>query len=273
LVIIPTILLSMGMLMFFTLGSSMVGDICDEDELQTGTRSEGSYYSVFWWFIKMGTAFASFVTGALLVATNFNESQSKLTAELYGGYEIVLNEAKTWANEGQVDQAETSKERLELWLNEKFGEAKDLSLHTTASKRLPLFNEQITETLARANKFALNLEESNPTTEADQVHIEGLANKLAQVIQRTEALKLNAAAWVEKPDALKDEVEDILHASTALSQQTPKTLLSLRIFEIGLPLVLSVFSILLTLRYPLTEERCYEIKAELDARKKHEATT
>jgi GPH family glycoside/pentoside/hexuronide:cation symporter len=273
LVIIPTILLSMGMLMFFTLGSSMVGDICDEDELQTGTRSEGSYYSVFWWFIKMGTAFASFVTGALLVATNFNESQSKLTAELYGGYEIVLNEAKTWANEGQVDQAETSKERLELWLNEKFGEAKDLSLHTTASKRLPLFNEQITETLARADKFALNLEESNPTTEADQVHIEGLANKLAQVIQRTEALKLNAAAWVEKPDALKDEVEDILHASTALSQQTPKTLLSLRIFEIGLPLVLSVFSILLTLRYPLTEERCYEIKAELDARKKHEATT
>ena len=69
LVIIPTMLLSAGMLMFFTLGSSMVGDVCDEDELNTGTRSEGSYYSVFWWFIKMGTAFASFVTGSFGVHT------------------------------------------------------------------------------------------------------------------------------------------------------------------------------------------------------------
>ena len=61
------------MLMFFTLGASMVGDVCDEDELKTGTRSEGTYYSVYWWFIKMGTAFASFVTGALLVFTSFDE--------------------------------------------------------------------------------------------------------------------------------------------------------------------------------------------------------
>ena len=74
--LIPTMLLSAGMLMFFTLGSSMVGDVCDEDELNTGTRSEGSYYSVFWWFIKMGTAFASFVMGALLVFTHFDETQN-----------------------------------------------------------------------------------------------------------------------------------------------------------------------------------------------------
>ncbi|HCX98720.1 MAG TPA: hypothetical protein DG754_01150, partial [Bacteroidales bacterium] len=47
LIIIPTILLSAGMLFFFTLGSSMVGDICDEDDLKTGYRTEGSFYSVF----------------------------------------------------------------------------------------------------------------------------------------------------------------------------------------------------------------------------------
>ncbi len=34
LVLIPTVLLSAGMLFFFTLGSSMVGDICDEDEIK-----------------------------------------------------------------------------------------------------------------------------------------------------------------------------------------------------------------------------------------------
>ena len=75
LIIIPTVLLSAGMLFFFTLGSSMVGDICDEDELKTGYRAEGSFYSIFWWLIKMGTAFASFVAGALIVLTMFDETQ------------------------------------------------------------------------------------------------------------------------------------------------------------------------------------------------------
>ncbi len=76
LVIIPTILLSAGMLMFFTLGSSMLGDVCDDAERRTGQRNEGSIYAAYWWFIKMGTAFASFVTGALIVLTHFDEKQS-----------------------------------------------------------------------------------------------------------------------------------------------------------------------------------------------------
>jgi GPH family glycoside/pentoside/hexuronide:cation symporter len=84
LILIPTILLSAGMLFFFTLGSSMVGDICDEDELRTGNRSEGSYYAVFWWFIKMGTALASFVAGALIVLTMFDESQVTKVDKLQG---------------------------------------------------------------------------------------------------------------------------------------------------------------------------------------------
>jgi Na+/melibiose symporter-like transporter len=41
----------------------------------------------------------------------------------------------------------------------------------------------------------------------------------------------------------------------------------LRLFEIGVPLVLSIVSIALTLRYPLTEARFYEIKAELEKRR------
>ena len=46
----------------------------------------------------------------------------------------------------------------------------------------------------------------------------------------------------------------------------PQTLFRLRLVEIGLPLALSIVSIFLTLRYPLTEARCYEIKAALQAR-------
>jgi Na+/melibiose symporter-like transporter len=40
----------------------------------------------------------------------------------------------------------------------------------------------------------------------------------------------------------------------------------LRFVEIGLPLALSCVSILLTLRYPLTEARWREIKETLDKR-------
>jgi GPH family glycoside/pentoside/hexuronide:cation symporter len=89
LILIPTILLSCGMLFFYTLGSSMVGDICDEDELQTGYRAEGSYYSVFWWFIKMGTALASLISGALIVWTAFDETQVTKVDKLQGAVKEV----------------------------------------------------------------------------------------------------------------------------------------------------------------------------------------
>ncbi len=92
LVLIPTVLLSSGMLMFFTLGPSMLGDICDENELKTGRRSDGSYYAVFWWFIKMGTAFASFVTGVLIVVSQFDETQTVGVDKLKGSLAVVQAE-------------------------------------------------------------------------------------------------------------------------------------------------------------------------------------
>lgn len=73
LLILPTMMLSAGMLMFFTLASAMIADVCDEDELHTGRRSEGSFYAVFWWFMKMGMAGAYFVAGVLIHATGFQE--------------------------------------------------------------------------------------------------------------------------------------------------------------------------------------------------------
>jgi GPH family glycoside/pentoside/hexuronide:cation symporter len=262
----------MGMLMFFTLGSSMVGDICDEDALNTGTRSEGSYYSVYWWFIKMGTAFASFVTGALLVATQFNETQSKQTAELYGCYEIIAHDAQTWATEGEPATAATTKEHIELWLNQRFGNEKDLSLRTDNNERLEKLSEQLTKTLTLATEFATSLEDSATTNPTDAAHTNQLSQSLFQITERTQNLQAEAGNWVGKPESLQAEVQEILHEATVLSVQAPRTLLMLRIIEIGLPLVLSAISILLTLRYPLTEERCYEIKALLEARKQDEAT-
>ena len=51
-----------------------------------------------------------------------------------------------------------------------------------------------------------------------------------------------------------------------LTKQTPYTLLMMRVVEIGLPLLLSIFSIFFLLRYSLTEKRSHEIKELLKKR-------
>jgi glycoside/pentoside/hexuronide:cation symporter, GPH family len=73
LVLIPTASLSLGMLVLFSLVYSMLADICDEDELITGKRREGSYQAVYNWWWKIGMAGGFLVSGILLRATGFNE--------------------------------------------------------------------------------------------------------------------------------------------------------------------------------------------------------
>ena len=269
LVIIPTILLSAGMLMFFTLGASMLGEICDEDELKTGTRSEGSYYSVYWWFIKMGTAFASFVTGALLVATQFNETQSQQATKLYACYEVALKDSRTWAYEGEPEVAETNKDRLELWINQLLGKTKDLSIITTTQERLLKFEAQMSESLKQAKEFEDTVLISSDKGMEDNTHNKQLRSTLLKVIEETESLQKRATEVVDKPNVLYSNIENLLHRSTALSVQKPRTLFLLRIIEIGLPLLLSLVSIAFTVLYPLSDERCYEIKDKLVTRKQN----
>ena len=57
-----------------------------------------------------------------------------------------------------------------------------------------------------------------------------------------------------------------------LKQQSPYTLLMMRVVEIGLPLLLSIFSIFFILRYSLTEKRSHEIKDLLKQRNAQLAT-
>ena len=236
LILIPTMLLSAGMLMFFTLGSSMVGDVCDEDELNTGTRSEGTYYSVFWWFIKMGTAFASFVMGALLVYTSFDERQNVLMDALGGNIAIVNAEAEAWAvsKSAQVER--------------------DAALVAQA--------EMIVE---NAGKLRSHLENRLETHPAQAEHTRALLEHLGSV----EKLAGDARRVSDAGDSaqLLRVAGELLQHSEFLRRQSPETLFRLRLVEIGLPLALSVVSILFVLRYPLTEQRCYEIKELLKQRR------
>ena len=72
LVIVPAPLMAFGLGGLFTLMGSMVADVCDWDELQTGERREGMFASIYWWVVKLGMALALAAGGFLLNATGFD---------------------------------------------------------------------------------------------------------------------------------------------------------------------------------------------------------
>lgn len=234
LVILPTILLSAGMLMFFTLGPSMLGDICDEDELLTGTRSEGSYYSIYWWFFKMGTAFASFVTGSLIMVTQFDEKQTAHVDGLNGTIATIEHKAAQWQSK--------------IPLN---------SRDDILDKQLNLAEKQIRE-------LKVHLSQKNKNKRQSKQHRTALMEELELLLLELGALKSRSTEITKDPRQLLIAIKSMKNKSAKLTQQDPFTLLWLRIIEIGLPLALSIFSILLALKYPLNEARCRKIRTLLD---------
>jgi GPH family glycoside/pentoside/hexuronide:cation symporter len=72
LVIIPPMFFSFGLGGLFTLMGSMIADVCDLDELETGERREGMFGSIYWWVVKLGLAAAMAAGGFLLHATGFD---------------------------------------------------------------------------------------------------------------------------------------------------------------------------------------------------------
>ncbi len=316
LIIIPTVLLSAGMLFFFTLGSSMVGDICDEDELHTGKRSEGSYYSVFWWFIKMGTALASFVAGLLIVYTAFDEVQVTKVDSLQGNIKelhsktSLLNQKRSenlttaqWIEVLKTQSADAEKELNEFlkYLDKetakKFDEKEAKTFASSLERKTDL--EQVREE-TRTALHALTERMSVPGFAADSMIDETLLIILQPKIikARTHAFELeghlkfksveknkNQAHYIEllgylhemqsrirqlstETDLQKnaDSLESIEKDIFKLTVQSPFTLWMMRVVEIGLPLLLSILSVFIVLRYSLTEKRSHEIKELINQR-------
>lgn len=74
LLLIAAPFVSFGLGSLFTLAGSMVADVCDFDELETGERREGMFSAVYWWMVKLGVALASLISGFLLNATGFDQA-------------------------------------------------------------------------------------------------------------------------------------------------------------------------------------------------------
>ncbi|HBH47587.1 MAG TPA: hypothetical protein DDX98_03055 [Bacteroidales bacterium] len=319
LILIPTILLSTGMLFFFTLGASMVGDICDEDDLKTGYRAEGSFYSVYWWFIKMGTALASLIAGALIVATLFDETQVTKVDNLQGNIRELRSEIKYWQDEQllsntnttlllensnkRVTEALDESKKYLVYLEKESAKTPDKIYENSTdyiNRRNSKFSEVIAATKstilelegidrqftgleainsdslskiltndalplllkpqlekARMNSFDLlfYLEGISFEREKSKVHYDTLINISTGIKKKLADINTNVSLKV-----MDQKLETIESNIYRLTQQSPFTLFMMRAIEIGLPLVLSILSITLILRYTLTEKRSHEIK-------------
>ncbi len=72
LLLISAPLVAFGTGSLFTLMGSMIADVCDEDELLTGGRREGTFGAIYWWMVKIGMALAALLGGILLDHSGFD---------------------------------------------------------------------------------------------------------------------------------------------------------------------------------------------------------
>jgi GPH family glycoside/pentoside/hexuronide:cation symporter len=72
LTLVPAPFMAFGLGALFTLMGSMIADVCDMDELETGERREGMFGSIYWWVVKLGMAVALAAGGFLLNITGFD---------------------------------------------------------------------------------------------------------------------------------------------------------------------------------------------------------
>lgn len=194
LIVIPTVLLSAGMLFFFTLGSSMVGDICDEDDLNTGTRTEGTFYSVFWWFIKMGTALASFVAGALIVFTMFDQTQVMKVDDIQGSVKEMHSKAQSLKGDSTFNFTDSD---IYNKINDQHAEALEESkkyliyLGKESEKWEKLAGEKLTESQSQKRKV---LAMAKANTDSTVNELEKLSSEIIRLKSQPNSEKFETVA-------------------------------------------------------------------------------
>lgn len=272
----------------------------------------------------MGSALASFVAGALIVFTMFDETQvtkvdkiqgsvreMRSMAQYWEGYQGLNSTNKEWLENTKIKTAEALTESKEYMIyldNESLKEpeetnqiltaypaqrknmlsnallatkatvsdleqlqsrlanlkplAKDSLMNATIVGAIPMTLQTKLEK-ARMNSFELmsRLETKSLETKNSKAHYQRLIQEIKGVNNRL--ANLNTTLF---PDSLDKELGAIESDIMPLTQQTPYTLLMMRVVEIGLPLLLSIFSIFFVLRYSLTEKRSHEIKDLLKQR-------
>lgn len=88
LMFLPLPLFAFGIGSLFLLMMSMTADVCDLDELDTGSRREGAFGAIYWWMVKLGFAVAGLMSGLILKLVGFDQSVAVQTPEALAGLKL-----------------------------------------------------------------------------------------------------------------------------------------------------------------------------------------
>lgn len=92
--VIPAFVTGFALNGCFLIGVSMLGDVCDADQLETGRRREGIYSASLEFGKKMAIALSTLLSGYVLAATGFDQKLAVQTTEtlfmLRMGYIVVI---------------------------------------------------------------------------------------------------------------------------------------------------------------------------------------
>ena len=158
-------------------------------------------------------------------------------------------------------------EELRLRMENLGSQAQDSQVKAMVAEAIPLTFQTKFEK-ARMYSFELmsHLESKSKESKNSVVHYQEIIKNITTLNDRLS--KLNAASTLHNLD---DELATIEKDIPPLTKQAPYTLLMMRVVEIGLPVLLSIFSIFFLLRYSLTEKRSQEIKNLLKQRNEERA--
>jgi chromosome segregation ATPase len=135
------------------------------------------------------------------------------------------------------------------------------------AERITAMQEQIDKAAKSTEQLRKHLSKRSENDSQQAEHIAALIERTDSIGAKSASLRERSASLVHTPTVITQVADAMLADIKLLKKQAPDTLFRLRFVEIGLPLVLSCVSILLTLRYPLTEARWREIKEALDQRR------
>jgi GPH family glycoside/pentoside/hexuronide:cation symporter len=89
--LLPLPLFAFGIGGLFTPMTSMTADVCDLDELNTGSRREGTFGAIYWWMVKFGFAFAGGMSGLIMTVVGFVPDAAVQTPGAVNGIRIAYS--------------------------------------------------------------------------------------------------------------------------------------------------------------------------------------
>jgi hypothetical protein len=156
----------------------------------------------------------------------------------------------------------TELEKIQLRLESLGPQAPDSVARSIIRDAMPL-TLQVKLLKARVNSFELlsHLEAKSIESKNSKEHYQTLMQEITGINNRLAEMNKEQSLGL-----LDKELGDIESEIMLLTKQTPYTLLMMRVVEIGLPVLLCLFSFIFVIRYTLTEKRSHEIKELLRLR-------